>query len=87
MNLSASQSALRAVCLEFAHLEALLAFVQHERRQYGEGEVQQQKFLLRSYESACRALEAANSSAMINDAEFTRFADTLRLVESRYLLV
>jgi hypothetical protein len=85
VNLSVSQSALRAVCLEFAHLETLLAFVEEERRLFGDGRVEQQQFLATSYECACRALEAANSSAMINDAEFTRFADTLKLVESRYL--
>jgi hypothetical protein len=85
VNLSVSQSALRAVCLEFAHLETLLAFVEEERRLFGDGRVEQQKLLATSYECACRALEVANSSAMINDAEFTRFADTLKLVESRYL--
>jgi hypothetical protein len=85
VTLSASQSALRAVCMEFAHLETVLAFAEHERRRYGGGQVEQQKFLATSYECACRALEAANSSAVVDDAEFTRFANTLKLVESRYL--
>jgi hypothetical protein len=84
MSLSPSQRALRAVCLEFADLENLLAFAQQEQRLFGDGPIAHQKFLATSYECACRALEVAHSNALVDDAEFTRFADTLKFVESHY---
>ena len=83
MSCTATLSAVRAGCLEFARLETILAFVEHERQPIGGGQAEQQRFLGTSYECACRALEAANSSATLNPAEFTRFADTLKLVDTR----